>query len=94
MTRLVLDLSGAVKYKYDLDNTENLLVIELMGAQWSDKMSETIKGSPLIQSWAVQKMDGDQGSRLIINLHKAAKVSKESALSNPHRIMFDLQPGT
>ena len=93
MTRLVIDLSGAVKYSYDLDNAENLLLIELPGADWTAAQTETLKKSPLVQSWTIQPMENGQGSRLIINLHKAVKVVKDSALSGPARIVFDLQAG-
>ena len=91
MTRLVIDVSGAVKYSYDLDNAENLLVIELPGADWTGAASETLKKSPLVQSWTVQAMENGQGSRLILNLHKSVKVTKDSALTQPARIVFDLQ---
>ena len=90
MTRLVIDLSGAVSYSYDLDNAENLLVIELPGADWTGQQADTLKNSPLVQSWNVQAMENGQGSRLIINLRKGVKVMKDSALTSPSRIVFDL----
>lgn len=90
MTRLVIDLNGATTYSRDLDNAERLLVIELPASAWNIKTTETLKNSPLIQSWAAQSVDGG-GSRVIVNLKKGVKIVQENKLKQPDRILMDLQ---
>jgi hypothetical protein len=94
-TRLVFDMTGASAYRYDLDNAENLLVIELAGAGWTAAQSQTMAKSPLVQSYSVQAMDGG-GTRVIIPLKRAVNVIYEAALkpeggNSSHRIVLDLK---
>ncbi|MBU0799468.1 MAG: AMIN domain-containing protein, partial [Alphaproteobacteria bacterium] len=94
-TRLVMDMTGASSYRYDLDNAENLLVIELAGAGWTAAQSQTMAKSPLVQSYSVQAMDGG-GTRVIIQLKRAVNVIYEAALkpeggNSSHRIVLDLK---
>ncbi len=73
-TRLVLDLSANAKpaFKYDLDNGEKVLLVELPASGWAGAQSGTPK-SPLIESWTVQKTP-EGGSTLAIQLKKDARV--------------------
>lgn len=91
-TRLVLDVSGKPQYSYDLDNTENLLVVELPNAGWSGQQSWAASKAPLLASYSVQP-SGD-GSRLIILLKKPVRVIKDTILapngSPDHRLVIDL----
>lgn len=91
-TRLVLDVGGKPQYSYDLDNSENLLVIELPNAGWSGQQSWSSSKVPLMASYSVQP-SGD-GSRLIIQLKKPVRVIKDTILapngSPDHRLVIDL----
>lgn len=94
-TRLVMDITGAAPYNYDIDNAENLLVIELPQTGWRAAQTQTLAKSPFIQSYNVQPMDGG-GSRVIIQLKGPVRVSYEAALrpeadQTSHRIVLDLQ---
>jgi hypothetical protein len=98
-TRLVIDVSAAATYSYDLDNTENLLVIELPNTGWSGPMKWASdeqprrKKSPLLASYTVVP-SSQNGHRVIVQLKQNAKVSYESAYKangNPnYRIVIDL----
>ncbi len=93
-TRIVLDVSGPASYRYDLDNGEHLLVIELPEAGWSGKQQEQVAKSPVLASWSVYPMDGG-GSRVILQLKKNTSVVYESVLkpngSSYYRIVIDLR---
>lgn len=92
-TRLVMDVTGASSYSYDLDNTEHLLVIDLPGTGWKGAMSQTLK-SPLVDSYTVSAIDGG-GSRVVIQLKRNAQVAYEAALKpdggSGHRIVLDIR---
>lgn len=91
-TRIVLDVSGPAPYRYDLDNSENLLVVELPGTGWAGRQSWSGK-SPLLSSYSVSPMD--DGSRLIVQLKHGASVVYESVIkpngNNHYRIVIDLK---
>ncbi len=89
-TRLVIDLSQSSSYTRDIDNAEHLLVIELPAARWGIKTTETLKNSPLIQSWTAQNVESG-GSRAIVNLKRGVKIVKEDTLKQPDRIVIDFQ---
>jgi hypothetical protein len=91
-TRLVLDISGATSYSYDLDNNENLLVIELPNAGWSGKKSWASSKAPLLSSYTVQP--SGNGSRVIIQLKKPVKIIYEDTIkpngTPNYRVVIDL----
>ncbi|MCB1556814.1 MAG: hypothetical protein KDJ15_05820 [Alphaproteobacteria bacterium] len=93
-TRLVLDLSASSPYRYDLDNSENLLVIELPEAGWNGRTSWQNDKAPLIRSWSVQPMENGKGSRIIAVLKHNASVIDDMAIKangyQDHRIVIDL----
>jgi hypothetical protein len=92
--RIVLDSTAPVTYRYDLDNTEHLLVVELAGAAWAGKTEWVPAKSDLVTSYSVQPLAGRPGSRLIVQLRKDTKVVKEDRLApdatGTHRLYFDL----
>ncbi|MBI4031728.1 MAG: hypothetical protein HY370_08610 [Proteobacteria bacterium] len=94
-TRLVLDSSGPAKYRYDLDNGEHLLIVELPGTGWAAQKQGTTGKAPLVGSWAAQPMDGGAGTRLIVQLKHESAVIYESALAGSGgsgaRIVIDLK---
>ena len=93
-TRIVIDLSGPVTYRHDLDNGEKILVIELDKANWAGPASQTLS-SPLIQSYSTQPMENGGGTRLIISLKQATAVTSESLLgpegASGWRLLLDLK---
>lgn len=94
-TRIVLDATGPVQYKYDLDNMENLLLVEMPTTPWAGQKEWTTSSSDLISSYTVQPIAGGSGSRLVIQLKKPTVVlSSEKIPANgtlPDRIFFDLK---
>jgi hypothetical protein len=91
-TRLVLDVTGPSKFTADVDTAENLMVVELPGAGWGAATNKSFGNSPLLKGYSVQP-SGD-GSRLVLELKKPAKLTMKSALppneQYGHRIVFDL----
>ncbi|MCC6597272.1 MAG: AMIN domain-containing protein [Alphaproteobacteria bacterium] len=91
-TRLVLDVSAASKFSADLDSREKLLVVELPGVQWNTAPEKTFPAHPLLKRYTVQP-SGD-GSRLVVELRKAAKLVMKSAIdpdkTSGHRIVLDI----
>jgi hypothetical protein len=96
-TRIVLDLEGAAKpdFKYDIDNAENLLVVDLATTPWAGTTSGTPK-SPLIASWAAQGTPSG-GAALAVQLKKGARVVASEYLKpegeNPARLVIDIAAG-
>lgn len=93
-TRIVLDVSGPASYRYDVDNAEQLLVIEIPEAGWSGKLQEQVAKSPVLASWNVFPMEGG-GSRVILQLKKDTSVVYESIIKpngyDDYRIVIDLK---
>ncbi len=93
-TRIVLDLNKSAPYRYDLDNSENLLVIELPETEWAAQRSWSGHKAPLIDSYTVQPMKDGKGSRVIIALKHNASVKKELAIKPngyaDYRIVLDI----
>lgn len=92
--RLVMDATRAAEMRYDLDNGERLLVIELPKAEWKAVKPVVPKGSELIQS--VEANASESGSRIVIQLKGKAKIVATGRL-NPsgdlgHRVYLDIAP--
>jgi len=77
-TRLVLDLTGESKYRADIDNEENLLLIELSDAGWS-AASQKLMNHPLIKGYSTQAAPNG-GTILALELKKPVKILGSSAL--------------
>lgn len=96
-TRVVFDLSGAAKpdFKYDLDNAEHLLLIDMPASSWAAKDKGT-PNSPLIAGWSSQK-GANGGSTVAIQLKKNARVLSTEFLkpegSDPARLVMDIAAG-
>lgn len=81
MTRLVLDAGSAVKFTTDLDNSEDLLLVELPGMKWTAAKSGA-SSSPAIKSWSTQSMDnGTDGTRLVIVLRQDVSIADKSLIA-------------
>ncbi|AEP08618.1 hypothetical protein [Micavibrio aeruginosavorus] len=80
-TRLVLDAGSPVKFTTDLDNSEDLLLVELPGMKWTAAKSGT-SSSPAIKSWSTQAMDnGTDGTRLVLVLRQDVAVTDKSLIA-------------
>lgn len=94
VTRIVLDTTKRTEMRYDLDNGEGLLVIDLPGNQWKATESLTLKSSPMVKSFRANT--DKNGSHLVLQLKQSAKVLSTARL-NPsgsygHRVYLDLVP--
>ena len=95
-TRLVFDLNANTKpsFKYDLDNAEKILLVEMPSAGWTGSASGKPK-SPLIESWSATEGAGG-GSSVAIQLKKDARVISTEFLKaegkDPARLVVDIAP--
>jgi len=98
-TRLVMDLTAKTKpdFKYDLDNAEKLLLVDLPSSGWGGAESGKPANSPLIESWSVQK-GANGGSALAIQLKKGARILSTEFLKaegkDPARLVMDIASGS
>lgn len=94
-TRIVLDASGNPNYSYDLDNSEKIFIVELPGTGWSASAQSTFSSSPVLASYRTDSLN-DNGTRLIMQLKKAASVVYSSKIGGKQpgqeRIVIDLAP--
>lgn len=92
--RLVLDVSGAAKFSYDLDNNEKLLVIELPDVAWDTTSERSLSGFVPLKGYSAQK--SGKGTRLVVNLSVASKIVMSTAMKPNHkyghRVVFDIAP--
>lgn len=95
-TRLVFDLKSNTKpsFKYDLDNAEKILLVEMPTAGWTGGASGKPK-SPLIESWSASEGSAG-GSNVAIQLKKDARVISTEFLKaegkDPARLVVDIAP--
>lgn len=94
--RIVFDVTGKTPFKVDLDNTENILVVELNGTAWQPPvMSESFGKMPLLRSYKVDQMGGGAGHIFIMQLKGPTTVTQQKmypALSGGgQRIVVDLK---
>lgn len=94
-TRLVLDTSDQVTFRYDIDNNEKLMVIEMPQTGWRGSEAMDISNSPLVSSYSVVS-DNNGGHQLIMQLKEPTQVLWAQALMpggpQGHRIVIDLAP--
>ena len=95
-TRLVFDLDGKTKpaFKYDLDNGEHLLLVEMPSSSWTGKSAGKPK-SPLVEGWTASAgVEG--GTSVAIQLKKDARVLSTEFLKaegkDPARLVVDIAP--
>lgn len=94
-TRLVIDLSGSVTHRTDLDNDEKILMIEIPNAGWTAPVSKALSSS-VVQSYTTQPLENGKGTRLIVTLKKPANIllDKElppEATNKNYRLVIDLK---
>lgn len=93
-SRMVLDVSAATSFKYDIDNNEKFLVIEVPGTVWNaGPVTRVIQDNPLLQSVAASP-DGQGGTRLVFQLKAPVKILWSQAIppagTQGHRLVFDV----
>lgn len=91
-TRIVLDMAKAVDIRYDLDNNENIMVVELPGGTSMTTLSKTFPKSPLIKGYDIQN-NGDS-TLAVIMFKKPTSIVETMQLkgrgNSAHRIVFDM----
>ncbi len=92
-TRLVIDLTSAPVFDYQLNNEKNLLVVNLPEAQWDARSKKVFANHPLVLAY-IAKSNPDGGTVLAIKLRRDIKVVFESVYkpskSGGHRIVLDI----
>jgi len=93
-TRLVMDTNTKTNFSVDIDNSENIMVIDMPNTNWTASMSGTVAKSSVIQSYNVEK-NGD-GVLFIAQLKRNARIAyKDDLPSNSgsgRRIVIDVAP--
>lgn len=91
-TRIVLDVNKKVAFDYDVDNTENILILDL-GGRWDGVQRRAVSGSDIIAAYTTTP-DGQGGTHMAIQLKQAGKVSWAQYIppsgSKGHRIVIDV----
>lgn len=93
-TRLVIDYTGDVAPRFDLDNNERLMTIELPGLAWNtDTSMSSARNGTLIAGYAADKTDS--GSLLAVALTRETQILEQFSLKasagKPTRLVFDLK---
>lgn len=94
--RIVFDVTKKTNYTVDLDNSENLLVVELPNARWkTPATTENFGKMPIVKSYKVDDFNDGAGNMFILQLKKPTQIvsqSKIPALSGAgERIVIDLK---
>lgn len=99
-TRVVMDLTGKTKpeFKYDLDNGEKLLVVDMPSLGWTGAATgKGGKAAPLVAGWNAQK-GAAGGSTVAIQLKKNARILSTQFLppegKDPARLVMDIAAGS
>lgn len=93
-TRLVLDLSAAAKFDYDLNNVNSLLTVHINNAGWDLDTQRFFDDHPLIKSYEVSQAKDGESVTLEISLKQPSRMVM-SGFVRPdgrrgHRIFFDV----
>ncbi len=92
--RIVLDLTKPAQFRYDLDNNEKLLIIDLPDASWGTQMAKKITSSGAVAAYNAQP-GPNGGTQLIFSLKKNARVTQARALppnqQYGNRIFMDIE---
>lgn len=92
--RVVLDLSAPAEFRYDLDNNEKILIVDLPSAAWSAQMAKKITNSGAISAYNAQPGQNG-GTQLIFSLKRNARITQARPLppnaTYGHRIFMDIE---
>ena len=93
-TRLVLDTNDEVAFRYNVDNNENIVVIDLPNADWQGARDMMIN-APLVSSYRVVPRE-QGGQKMIMQMSRPVQVLWAQALPpggpQGHRVVFDIAP--
>lgn len=94
--RVVFDVTKKTDYTVDLDNSENLMVVELPNAKWkTPTKTESFGKMPVVKSYKVDSFNDGAGNMFILQLKKPTQIimqGKYPALSGKgERIVIDLK---
>ena len=91
-TRIVMDVNSKTNFSTDVDNSENILVIDLPNTKWSAKTAQNFAKSPFISSFNVENTGS--GSLAIFQLKKNARVGYKGDLKgfdgSSRRLVIDI----
>lgn len=94
VTRIVLDTTKPAEMRYDIDNGEHILLVDLPKNQWNATKSMTLKNSPMVKSFTASH--DANGAHLVVVLKQTAKVATTARLnpSGPYgnRVYLDIVP--
>lgn len=93
-SRMVIDVSAASSFTFDIDNDEKLMVVEIPGTVWdAGPITRQLQDHPLVQSMA-SSPDGAGGTRVVLQLKAPAKVLWSQAIppagGQGNRIVIDI----
>jgi hypothetical protein len=92
-TRLVLDMAAAVDIRYDLDTSENILVVELPGQSANNVRAQSFPRSALIKGYDIQQSGGN--TLVIFMFKKPTQLIETMQLKGKgnaaHRYVFDMR---
>lgn len=93
-SRMVIDVSAASDFAFDIDNKEKLMVIEIPGTVWdAGPLTRHLQDHPLVQSMA-SSPDGRGGTRVVLQLKAPVKILWSQAIppagGQGDRLVFDM----
>ncbi len=93
-SRMVIDVSAASNFTFDIDNNEKLMVVEVPGTVWgAGPITRQLQDHPLVQSMA-SSPDGQGGTRVVLQLKAPVKVLWSQAIppagGQGNRIVIDI----
>lgn len=78
--RLVMNAEEDIPFRYNLDNNDNVLIVELQNADWRTDFQRAINYSSLVSSYQVFA-DGAGGVQLAVQLKRPAQVTWANIVS-------------
>lgn len=95
MVRIVFDVTQKTAYRVDLDNTENLLVVEIPDARWQGAASKSFGNMPVLKSWKVDPFNDRKGQIFVVQLKGPTSIAAQGKYpgisGSGERIVIDLK---
>jgi hypothetical protein len=93
-TRMVFDVSGPSNFKFDVDNAEKRLMLDVSSAAWGAPEQNAVTNSSLISGYTAHASSQNQGTSVEIALKKPVRVLYSAAMKpnevHGHRIVLDI----
>lgn len=90
-TRIVIDVNAKTPFTADIDNSENILVVDLPQAGWSAATSKNLGNSGFLSSYKVE--NSGNGNLIIFQLKKSARILSKEDLGgsgSSRRLVIDV----